>query len=268
MPLRASIACLLLLALGASAALRADASALVGTAGSAAAAVPDDEAVQKAIAALRSDPQMGGTQREQKLHWRERKSEAPGKVQPWLRRLLDWFIAAAQWVTRSARALVIVAAALGAALLAVVILRALRGGSRIETPAGAPPPTHVRGLDIRPEELPQDVSRAARNLWERGERRGAMILLYRAVLSRLVHRYNAAIRDSSTEGDCLRLAAGALAAAPLDYVARFVGCWQRAMYAASWPGAADFETLCAGFEAALPAPVESAAASSPHETGA
>ena len=68
-------------------------------------------------------------------------------------------------------------------------------------------PTHVRDLDIRPESLPDDIGAAARALWDRGEHRAALALLYRGLLSRLAHVHRLPIRDSSTEGDCLALAA-------------------------------------------------------------
>ena len=50
-------------------------------------------------------------------------------------------------------------------------------------------PTHVRDLDIRPETLPADIGAAARQLWERGEQRAALALLYRGMLSRLVRAW-------------------------------------------------------------------------------
>lgn len=217
-------------------------------------AVPDDPSVQAAIATLRRDPLLGGIHTETTLHWRSKESEPPAQAsQPWLRHLLEWLASGASWMARSARALAIVAITIAAAMLAVVIVRALRPTSRYRLRDDTEPPTHVSGLDIRPDELPADVARAARGLWERGEPRGAMILLYRALLSRLVHGYRVAIRDSSTEGDCLRQARAALAAAPFAYVSRFIASWQRAMYAAAWPERGDFEQLCEGFDSVLPA---------------
>jgi len=268
MPSPASLACIVWLALGATAVARADALSPLTVVDNTAASVPDERAVLKAIAALQNDPLMGGMHREQRLHWRKQDPAKPSPPQPWMTRLMEWIIAASQWLARNVRALLIVATVVGAAMLAVLIARSWRRRGRIETAEGEPPPTHVRGLDIRPDELPEDVARAARHVWERGDRRGAMILLYRALLSRLVHRYHAAIRDSSTEGDCLRQAARSLAAAPLDYVSRFIASWERAMYAAIWPEPADFEQLCAGFEAALPMPPDSADGGIPVQAGA
>jgi hypothetical protein len=238
-------------------------AALPGATGAAHAAgsVPDDVAVQQAITAVRKDPLMGGLHTVKTLHWLDKQHDKERSApQPWLQRLLEWIAAFARWLAGSARALVIVAATIGVALLAIVIVRALRRSAAHELRGEHAPPTHVRGLNIQPEELPDDVARAARSVWARGDRRGAMVLLYRALLSRLVHNYRVAIRDSSTEGDCQRLAAQVLASAPRDYVARFIASWQRAMYATVWPGEADFEQLCAGFEQALPMPASPGAA--------
>jgi Domain of unknown function (DUF4129) len=221
--------------------------------------VPDDAAVQQAITAVRQDPLMGGLHTVKRLHWLQKEREKKQtQAQPWLVHLLEWLGAFARWLAGSARALVITAAVIGVALLAIVIARALRRSGARDLPGEDAPPTHVRGLNIQPEELPDDVARAARSVWARGDRRGAMVLLYRALLSRLVHNHHVAIRDSSTEGDCQRLAAQALASAPRDYVARFIASWQRAMYARVWPAEADFEQLCAGFEQALPMPTATA----------
>ena len=58
--------------------------------------------------------------------------------------------------------------------------------------------------------FPPDIGAAARALWDRGEHRAALALLYRGMLSRLAHVHRVPIRDSSTEGDCLALAASHL----------------------------------------------------------
>ena len=85
---------------------------------------------------------------------------------------------------------------------------------------GARLPSHVRELDIRPESLPADIGAAVRELWLAGERRAALSLLYRGALSRLVHSYQVAIGDASTEGDCVRLARAALPPPRGDFVDR------------------------------------------------
>jgi hypothetical protein len=272
---RIELACLAMCALGllAAAGLCAPARAGPASAAHAAGSVPDDADVQGAITAVREGPLMGGLHTVKRLHWLQKESaEEKSRPRPWLLRLFEWLGDFARWLAGSARALVITAAVIGVALLAIVIVRALRRSGARALPGVDAPPTHVRGLNIQPEELPDDVARAARGVWARGDRRGAMVLLYRALLSRLVHSYRVAIRDSSTEGDCQRLAAQVLAAAPRAYVAGFIASWQRAMYATVWPGEPDFEQLCAGFEQALPvlpaAPASRGAAASPAGPGA
>src|SRR6202000_1197205 len=89
-------------------------------------------------------------------------------------------------------------------------------------------PTHVQDLDIRPESLPENVGAAARGLWEGGDHRAALSLLYRGLLSRLVHVHHVPIRDSSTEGDTLQLAATRLSEDKQDYVTRLIRVWQHA----------------------------------------
>lgn len=201
--------------------------------------------VQEAVEALRADPQMGGMERHRRLHWRDRDRKESIEA-PWLQRVLRWFGQLGAWIASSARALVLVAVAIGVALLAVLIWRTWRWQPRAAPAAGAPPPTHVRGLDIRPDELPTDVPAAARALWQAGEQRAALVLLYRSLLSRLAHGFQVPIRDSSTEGDCLSLARGRVPEAAGAYSSEFVGTWLAAMYAGQWPDDARFEALCAG----------------------
>jgi hypothetical protein len=115
-------------------------------------------------------------------------------------------------------------------------------------------PTHVRDLDIRPESLPDDVGGAALELWERGEHRAALALLYRGLLSRLAHVHAVPIRDSSTEGDCLALAATHLPATRAAYVERLIRVWQRAVYGNVEPTEEEFHFLGATFASALDMP--------------
>ncbi|MGC4081481.1 MAG: hypothetical protein QM736_05030 [Vicinamibacterales bacterium] len=114
----------------------------------------------------------------------------------WLRRIVEWF-------ATSSRYAVWLAALVGAALFAGYLIRVARDVDAGDDVGLVLTPSHVRDLDIRPESLPADVGAAARDLWERGEHRQAMALLYRAALSRLVHVHRVPVRDSSTEGDCL-----------------------------------------------------------------
>jgi len=120
-------------------------------------------------------------------------------------------------------------------------------------------PTHVQDLDIRPESLPASIGATARRLWDRGEHRAALALLYRGLLSRLAHAYGLPIRDSSTEGDCLALTTG-LGPPARDYAGRLIVLWQSAVY-----GHLEIETplvhaLCDEFSGALDRPAAEDAA--------
>lgn len=67
------------------------------------------------------------------------------------------------------------------------------------------PATHVAGLDIRPESLPDDIHAAVRAELGTGDARAALALLYRASLSRLVHAYALPVHPGTTENECLTL---------------------------------------------------------------
>src|SRR5690606_22699450 len=92
---------------------------------------------------------------------------------------------------------------------------------------------------------------AALALWQRGEQRAALALLYRGLLSRLVHGFGVPIRESSTEGECLRLAEQTVPVPSARYAARLVALWSAAVYGAREPTLAAVQGLCAEFAAAL-----------------
>lgn len=116
--------------------------------------------------------------------------------------------------------------------------------------------TEVGGLDIRPDSLPDDVGAAARALWQAGERRAALALLFRATLSRLVSADGLHLYPGATEGDCLRLArqahaAGQLGTARLAVADTITGLWLRGAYGGRWPADEPFGTACTAWENAF-----------------
>jgi hypothetical protein len=115
-----------------------------------------------------------------------------------------------------------------------------------QLPGRAEPPKPARtiaGMDVTPESLPDDIVAAARAAWERGDERGALSLLYRGALSWLIHRLELPIRDSDTEGDCLRRAAAITESRPRDYFTRLTGVWVSAAYAERAAGPEAMQTL-------------------------
>src|SRR5262249_52462398 len=135
--------------------------------------------------------------------------------------------------------------------LAVFLYRLYRSGVLGEREGKFTAPSFVRDLDIRPESLPPDIGAAAWALWERGEQRAALALLYRGLLSRLVHVHAVPIRDSSTEGDCLALATAHLRAERIGFVAKLIRTWQSAVYGGVTADSEVVRSLCTEFSAAL-----------------
>lgn len=210
--------------------------------------------IDHAVETVKKDPNLASEKTVKTLHWdakeKERKPREPTQWPSWLSWLGDLFA----WIGAASQMLMWLIIATLVALLAWFVVKII-AGQRFK-PGGTSfiPPTHVQDLDIRPESLPADIGAAARDLWDRGERRAALALLYRGLLSRLAHTFQVPIRDSSTEGDCLVLAGRKLEAGRLDYATRLVRTWQRAIY-----GGLDVEThlvheLCAQFDIHLSPP--------------
>jgi len=90
-------------------------------------------------------------------------------------------------------------------------------------------------------------------LWDCGEHRASLALLYRGLLSRLAHVHRIPIRDSSTEGDCLALAARHLTLARREYASSLVGVWQRSVYGHEDARTGSVYALCDDFASVLDA---------------
>lgn len=207
---------------------------------------PDSPVVARALDTVKADPNLATERKTRILQWRT--SAQSSDVPAWIR--LAGRIA--RWIAESSRFVVWAGAIVAALLLALYLLRSSwsRASEEIEQ-LSAVTPTHVRELDIRPDSLPHDIGAAAQAAWERGDRRVAISLLYRGLLSRLVHRYHVPIRDSSTEGDCLRLARSGAPARPAEYASSVVDVWQRFVYGHLSPEDDDVRRLCAQFEPSL-----------------
>lgn len=202
--------------------------------------------IVRALDAVKADPNLGTQRTIRTLRWKGASvDDAPTPELPaWLRGLNAL-------MARFTRYLVWLGAIVGALLLAGYIVRLAREDDRDAELGIAATPSHVRDLDIRPESLPRDVGAAARALWEQGEARAALALLYRGTLSRLVHLHGVPIVESSTEGDCLRLCEPRVGAEPRAYVAALLPLWQRLVYGHQAPAGEQVLALCDGFERAL-----------------
>jgi len=206
-----------------------------GTASAATDTAPTREQVRAAADKVRADPNMPGVKTEKKID------------------SLDWLRDFVRAVAEGARWLIWGLAALALAWLAIRIHRWARVRAGGERPGKAPLPSHVGSLDIRPESLPDDVGNAAAALWQRGQHRPALSLLYRGALSRLVHAHGVPVRAASTEGECVALAAGRLQPQAQAFFVRLVDAWQLAAYGGRLPSTAQVLALCGEFDLHLPA---------------
>lgn len=203
--------------------------------------------IDAAVDKLRADPNLATARQVRTLRWIKDKDDESRKQAGWLRWLADLFA----WFAEVSRVFVWLVIALLAGLLVLYLVRVAKTFERSSGATKSAAPTHVRDLDIRPESLPDDIGASAWTLWERGEHRSALSLLYRGLLSRLAHVHEVPIRDSSTEGDCLALAERHLTADKRGYVAELIRTWQRAVYGGEDPQSAEMRGLCDRFADAL-----------------
>lgn len=226
--------------------------------------LPPPEQVRQALQQVQSDPGLGQSKKKQKtLRFKDGKPNAKHPADP---EHADkkktaqptWWHEFARWLTEAGRAVVW---GLGALVVATVVATAhrwmrTRGQARSDRRL-ADLPSHVRELDIRPQSLPERIGEAAQRLWQQGAHREALSLLYRGMLSRLVHDHAVPIRSASTEGECVQLARGHVDAACGQFVGELVQAWQLAVYGARLPDATMVLALCERFEARLARPVPS-----------
>jgi hypothetical protein len=213
---------------------------------------PAREEVQKALDKVANDPNLAVERTINMLRWKEAEAvtDEPWWWQ-WANAAARWFRGFFGWIAASGRLIVWVLAIIAATLLGIFLVRLVRTRGLPRMPAAFVAPSHVRDLDIRPQSLPEDVGAAALALWQQGEQRAALALLYRGLLSRLVHVHSVPIRASSTEGECLSLARPRLAEAGALYAGRLVETWAAAVYGGREPGLAAVQGLCSEFAAAL-----------------
>ena len=208
-------------------------------------AVPPTVAeVRTAVEQLKSDPNLAPEHKTRTLKWKNPKRPPPPSTG-----LIQWIAELFKWIGGAARMVIWTVIAIVVAMFAVAIIRQLRQMELRRSQPRFDVPTHVRDLDIRPESLPDDIGATALQLWEAGEHRAALSLLYRGLLSRLVHVHEVPIKQSSTEGDCIELAENHLQQDAANYVGRLIRTWQRAVYGGKEAQASEVRDLCAQFPA-------------------
>ena len=108
-------------------------------------------------------------------------------------------------------------------------------------------PTVMFGLDLSPESLPDDIAGNAERLWNEKPRE-ALGLLYRGLLSRLLHDYRLPLKGSHTEGEVLRLVEGLEQQRPLLHYSQLLTAqWQALAYGHRLPADDARQRLCDGW---------------------
>ncbi len=100
-------------------------------------------------------------------------------------------------------------------------------------------PDTMFGMDVRKESLPDDLGLSALALWEKGERRAAISLLYRGCLAEIIH-LGIVLEESYTEQECVAAvsAAGArMNDGMMDYFCAVTQLWRKMAYGHMEPNA-------------------------------
>ena len=196
------------------------------------------------MAEVLKDPQFGRW--EETTTWKRRSADRPrerGDNPFWLRAFgysLGEALQVLAWI-----------AAIAAILwLAWRLIRALPREPAAPREAYRPPPS-LFGMELAPDSLPEDVAAAAQALALEGRMREALSLLYRGMLSELVHKRAVELLASHTENEVLVLARSALGAGRGNYFENLIATWAACAYARRLPSAAQVEHLAAGYRSAL-----------------
>ncbi|QLC73904.1 DUF4129 domain-containing protein [Pseudomonas sp. LPB0260] len=125
-------------------------------------------------------------------------------------------------------------------------LAAFAGRLGVAPRPAAAPPSQLFGLEVAPQSLPADVPGEAERLWAE-QPRAALGLLYRALLSRLLHDYRLPLSGAHTEAEMLRLVA-TLEQGELDGFSRaLTQHWQNLAYGHRLPPEELKAQLCDGW---------------------
>ena len=116
----------------------------------------------------------------------------------------------------------------------------------LKSKVARPLPQQAFGLDLNRETLPADIAASAESLWPTNPR-AALGLLYRALLSHLLHDHHMALKPADTEGEVLRRVEQLQQPALLAFSKTLTGHWQNMAYGHRLPPAHLQQELCDGW---------------------
>lgn len=169
----------------------------------------------------------------------------------WLKRWLEGFDG--QWLATLAKAIEVLLWGSLIAALALVVYRyrewlqafvSRRPKPRLNTRRETPP--QLFGLAVGAETLPDDIASTAERLWA-SQPREALGLLYRGLLSHLLHDWHLPLKDADTEGQVLQRVAVLQQPALKEYSQALTQHWQNLAYGHRLPSAHVQQQLCAGW---------------------
>lgn len=196
--------------------------------------------IQRALAETLKEPELQVCERQERWQWRDALPDAPLESGNRDNPLARWFATTVEIALWFALGLFIGIAIWWLWRRMPLGLATVRPCVR---PSSAPP------LLGRNESLvPPDASLgdAAWRLWNAGQPREALRLLYQGSLAGLATQHGLSIRASATENECLRLAATQLADPELlDFLRRLTRAWQATAYGCQPPDEAAARNLCA-----------------------
>lgn len=112
-------------------------------------------------------------------------------------------------------------------------------------------PSMLFGLDVAPESLPEDVAGTVERLWSE-QPREALGLLYRALLSRLLHDFQLPLKGSHTEGEVQQLVTGLAHSDLSRFTQVLTRHWQNLAYGHQTPPDSLKRGLCEGWRRLFP----------------
>lgn len=101
----------------------------------------------------------------------------------------------------------------------------------------------VMGMNVTAEALPKDIPTTAWEHWLAGDAHGAIRLLYAGSLSWMIQRGGLPIRESDTEGDCVRHSSSLTDGTQTHYFSFLTDTWKRIAYGKRSPAATEMEQL-------------------------
>ncbi|WP_210558822.1 MULTISPECIES: DUF4129 domain-containing protein [unclassified Pseudomonas] len=111
-----------------------------------------------------------------------------------------------------------------------------------------PAPQQAFGLDLSPQTLPDDIAASAEQLWQT-QPRAALGLLYRGLLSRLLHEFALTLKPADTEHQVLLRVEQLQRPELLAFSRTLTQHWQNMAYGHRVPAAHLQQELCDGWRA-------------------